>query len=189
MSIFIVILCLSSVFSSIHAFGGGFHRLEFEELAEQPELPQSDPDDTTDIRFLYQCIDEHNEIRRKHDINNQIHFNRELTDLSSRRAFKLAATGKFSNSKLLPELGILENAALLSTNDQLIDCRKVVQAWFDSSPSELKKEVHSYENTKIKISSHTDKVWKTSKQIGCSRMTLPKKEGVAVVCLYRETKK
>ena len=182
MSFFFLSLCLICVISSSLAIGGGFHHLELtDELPEQPV--QNQPEDTTDIRFLYQCIDEHNEQRKSQSINNIINFNRELTDLASRRANKLVTTRKFSNSKLLPEIGIAENAALINANEPLVNCRKVVKAW-SSVSQHSKKQVKSHDNMRLKTSPQRDLVWETSRQVGCSRVIL--KDVVAVVCLYRK---
>ena len=154
------------------------------------EEPQGPPqtEETTDLLFLYQCIDQSNNYRRRNGNENMVNFNRELTDFASRRATKLALTGKSLPSQLLDEQGIQENAAVISSTDSSVNCRPVIDAWYQKSfPNATKIGTESL-TMKVKTSNQPLLVWERSTEIGCSRVT-SSPEGSVIVCLYRNPNK
>lgn len=134
-------------------------------------------EETTDLRFLYQCVDQHNEYRRKFGNEDLVNFNRQITDMARRRAEKMALTGKLSSSTSDSEKLIAENSALImSSPNPFVDCRQVADQWF----SGMKED-----NTTLQMSPNRNLVWKKANQIGCARFSINESHSVVIVCNYR----
>lgn len=129
--------------------------------------------ETTDVRFLYQCIDQHNVIRQKEGLTLLLEFDSEMETLSSQRAQLMAESGM-----LLPSAKTTsENSAFGVGANETVTCRDVVDHWFHKSQ-------------RVKTSSKSGHValrsdWKKISRIGCSRFMIQKPEvGSYVVCNY-----
>jgi len=173
MHYYCLVLCLLLALTACHAFQGG------------PPVELSPTEETTDLLFLFQCIDQHNEYRRRNNSEIMLNFNRDLTDLASRRATKMASTGKLLVKNPLQVLGIEENVAFITTRDPLVNCREMVDSWYTNAFSDVPKKVDDSGNVKIKTSVHREMVWKKSQDIGCSRVTASTSDGAVILCLYR----
>lgn len=71
-------------------------------------------EDLTDIRFLYQCVDQHNLLKSQlakdpRQASNSVEFRRDLVEIATKRAFKFAISGKLNRADQKPNYA--ENAA------------------------------------------------------------------------------
>lgn len=129
--------------------------------------------ETTDIRFLYQCVDQHNIIRRNDGLNIMLDFDQEMEALSRQRAEQMATSSKL----LLPVKDLPENSAFVPVANETISCRDVVSHWFH-------KHLHSKASQKFAHAAFR-KDWDQFSRIGCARfMTQKPVVGSYVVCNY-----
>jgi hypothetical protein len=138
-----------------------------------PIVIAAPPRETTDLRFLYQCVDQHNIIRNNDGLDVLLEFDRELEEISRERAELMAASGKL----LLPLKDIPENSAFVPIANETISCRDVVSYWFQKGLTS--KASQKTANTTVR------KNWDKLSRIGCARFFTEKPElGSYVVCNY-----
>ena len=137
------------------------------------------PRETTDIRFLYQCVDQHNELRRAAGLSVMMDYDREIEALSRKRAELMA-----NSSKLLNEThGLLENSAFVPSVNETVGSRDVVNLWFRET--HFKKASESPADVRLLTSSKSSAIWSESSRIGCARFMTQKPEpGSYIVCNY-----
>lgn len=140
---------------------------------------QASPCETTDIRFLYQCVDEHNELRRNAGISSRVDYDPKMQSFARVRAQK-AASGKLI--PLNESDCILENSAFVPSVNETISCRHQVSSWFHKSQNDKisKAPVHvqlSSSKSAILLEEYT--------RIGCARFMVEEPViGSYIVCNY-----
>lgn len=177
----------------------------------------SEYEETTDLRFLYQCIDQHNQYRKsleneEGEVSEEkiILFSSEVEKIARKRALKLASTGKMAlestSTKSLSGEGIGENVAFTSvpnnnaTSAKFVDCRPIVDLWYsdaygiekesvpvDSESAEEIKKVTI--GRKLANSQIRNYIWHEANEIGCAQVSTfhTANPGVYTVCNYRFT--
>lgn len=185
------------------------------ETSDSPvEVDSGDMEEVTDLRFLYQCIDQHNKYRRSSEDEptdeSIVLYSSEIEKIARRRAIKLASTGKMSAdssvSKSLAGEGIAENVAFTpvagnnATSAKYIDCRPIVDLWYTDAYGVEKESVpieteSAQEVKKVTISKKLannqlrNLIWHKANEIGCAQVSTfnPSNAGVYTVCNYRFT--
>jgi len=144
------------------------------------DVTASSPRETTDIRFLYQCLDQHNECRRQTGLPVVLEYDREMEQLTRRRAELMATAGK-----LLPLTGTVEleeNSAFVPSANDTVGCRQVVDLWFRNQADTDKKGLP--DGIRL-MTSRSPILWKEYNKIGCARFHTEKPEfGSFIVCDY-----
>lgn len=147
-------------------------------------------EETTDIRFLYQCVDQHNEYRRANASSLLFVFNRDVENYARRRLTKMAESGKLLPPD--PTSPFEENAAWTSTTDP-VDCRTVVDHWFyDTYPYLSPSKATNPDRTIARRSSNPrtgDFIWKQATDLGCAQAVVHEpRPGTITVCNYYSSK-
>lgn len=155
------------------------------------EIRQESPfEETTDIRFLYQCVDQHNEYRRNNGSSIQFTFNRDVENHARRRVTKMALHGK-----LLPPdpTTPFEEASAWTPGTRPVDCRNIVDHWYHQSypflpPSTSMKQDGTL-TRKISNPNIAHVIWNQATELGCAQAVVHEpNQGVITVCNYYSSK-
>lgn len=155
------------------------------------QIHQESPfEETTDIRFLYQCVDQHNEYRRTNESSPLFVFNRDVENHARRRVTKMATHGK-----LLPPDAMtpFEEASAWTPGTHPVNCRNIVDHWFHqshpffSTSTPMKQD--GTVSRKFSNSNITDFIWKRATELGCAQAVVHEpNQGVITVCNYYSPK-
>lgn len=180
---------LSVVFFAVGNSVGGEKVPSFEVRGESPF------EETTDIRFLYQCVDQHNEYRRANTSSLLFVFNRDVENYARRRLTKMAESGKLLPPD--PTSPFEENAAWTPTTNP-VDCRTVVDHWFYDvypylSPSKgTNPDAKNPDRTIVRKSPNPrtgDFIWRQATDLGCAQAVVHEpRPGTITVCNYYSSK-
>ncbi|KAI1297864.1 hypothetical protein HDE_04424 [Halotydeus destructor] len=139
-------------------------------------------EETTDLRFLYQCIDQHNEYRRSKNLP-LLEYNRQLEIQARKRATKMALADMFLPSEARKST-FTENAARTAANSA-ISCRPLVNLWYTDAKDKVPAALFSRTLTMKTTEEQKNIVWKTSTQLGCAQVVkVSPPSAVYTVCNY-----
>lgn len=155
------------------------------------EVREESPyEETTDIRFLYQCVDQHNEYRRSNGSSLLLVFNRDVENQARRRVTKMALNGK-----LLPPdpNSPYEETSAWTPSTVPVDCREIVDHWFYDShpffPAPLAKKKDGTVTKKSMNPLVADFIWRRATELGCAQALVHEpQQGVITVCNYYSSK-
>lgn len=173
-------------------------------------------EETTDIRFLYQCLDQHNQYRKNsapedaNPMDKLFIYSTEVERIAQRRALKVAVSGKITvDSKTVKSLsadGLGENVAFTSVPNMnssdvsYINCRPIVDLWYmdtfgierESVSIETESAMNIRQTSqarKLSNSNLRNLIWNQATEIGCAQVASFDKSnsGVYTLCNYKRS--
>lgn len=155
------------------------------------EIRQESPfEETTDIQFLYQCVDQHNEYRRSNESSPLFVFNRDVENHARRRLTKMSLHGK-----LLPPdpMTPFEEASAWTPGTHRVNCRNIVDHWYHQSHPYLPRSPSIKPDGTIigknPKPNSADFIWRWATELGCAQAVVHEpNQGVITVCNYYSPK-